>query len=278
MTSATASASAAPAALLDIRLVAVDMDGTLLDESGRVPEELWPLLDRMRERGILFAPSSGRQYATLRREFGAHGDDMVFIAENGTYVVRSDEELSSDTMAPAVVADVVAAARGMRHDMGVVLCGKWSAYIERTDEAFRTEADKYYARLEEVADLDAVDDDILKVAIFDFGDAETTTAPALADVAASQQVVVSGAHWVDIMNPGVNKGRALRRLQEVLGVTPAQTVVFGDYLNDLEMMDASEHSYAMANAHADVVARARHRAPSNRDHGVIRVLDELIPR
>jgi len=263
---------------LDIRLIAVDMDGTLLDEHGRVPEDLWPLLDRLRERGILFAPSSGRQYATLRREFGGHGDDMVFIAENGTYVVRDDEELSSDVMDRSVVREVVALTRTLTHDVGVVLCGKRSAYIERTDEAFRVEADRYYARLDEVADLDEVEDDILKIAVFDFADAETTTAPALAGFAASHQVVVSGAHWVDIMNPDVNKGRALRRLQEALGITAAQTMAFGDYLNDLEMMDAAEHSYAMANAHADVVARARHRAPSNREHGVIRVIEGLLGR
>lgn len=261
---------------LDIRLIAVDMDGTLLDERGQVPETLWPLLERLRERGILFAPSSGRQYATLRREFGTHGDHMVFIAENGTFVVRDDEELSSDVMDRSFVTEVVAVVRALTHDVGVVLCGKQSAYIERTDEEFRTEADKYYARLTEVGDLDAVEDDILKIAVFDFGDAEKTTAPALAGFADSHQVVVSGARWVDIMNPGVNKGRALRRLQDALGVTPAQTVAFGDYLNDLEMMDAAEHSYAMANAHADVVARARHRAPSNRDHGVIRVIEELL--
>ncbi len=271
MTSAPPVASA-----LDIRLIAVDMDGTLLDENGRVPTELWPLLDDLRERGILFAPASGRQYATLRREFGSHGDHMVFIAENGTYVVRDEQEVSSDVIDPSLVSRVVTAAQGIAQDSGVVLCGKRSAYIARDDAPFRAEVDKYYASVQVVADLATVDDDILKIAVFDFGDAERTTAPALARFRDEMQVVVSGAHWVDIMNAGVNKGRALRRLQEALGVTPAQTVVFGDYLNDLEMMDAAEHSYAMANAHAEVAARARHRAPSNRDHGVIRVLERLL--
>lgn len=265
-----------PAPGTDIRLVAVDMDGTLLDDAGRVPDGLWPLLQTMRQRGVVFAPASGRQYATLRREFGEHGDDMVFIAENGTYVVRADIEVSSDAMASELATEVIARARAMRHDVGVVLCGKGSAYIERTDAVFRTEVDRYYATLTEVADLAHVDDDVLKVAVFDFGDAQAATAPALAALADRAQVVVSGQHWVDVMSPGVNKGRALGRLQESLGVTPAQTVAFGDYRNDLEMMDAAEHSYAMANAHPDVVARARHRAPSNRDHGVIRVLERLL--
>ncbi len=73
----------------DIRLVAVDMDGTLLDGDGRVPEDLWPILERMRRAGALFAPASGRQYATLRREFEGHAEGMVFIAENCTLQIQN---------------------------------------------------------------------------------------------------------------------------------------------------------------------------------------------
>ena len=50
----------------DLRLIAVDMDGTLLDAEGRVPDALWPLLEELRERDIHFAPASGRQLATLQ--------------------------------------------------------------------------------------------------------------------------------------------------------------------------------------------------------------------
>ena len=260
----------------EIRLIAVDMDGTLLDSDGKVPPALWPLLDRLADAGIAFAPASGRQHATLRREFGDHGDDLVFIAENGTFVTRGDEELSSDVMDRAFVDGLVRDIRGFTHDVGVVLCGKASAYIERTDAAFRDQAEKYYARLTDVADLTAVDDEILKVAVFDVEDGEKNTAPALERHRLTHQVVVSGHHWVDVMNQGVSKGKALRAIQDLLDVTPEQTAVFGDYLNDLDMMDAADFSFAMANAHPDVAAAARYRAPSNADHGVIRVLERLL--
>jgi hydroxymethylpyrimidine pyrophosphatase-like HAD family hydrolase len=127
-----------------------------------------------------------------------------------------------------------------------------------------------------VTDASAVDDDVVKVALFDFGPAERTTAPALAPFAGTHQVVVSGEHWVDVMNPTANKGAALRRLQRDLGITPAQTLVFGDYLNDLEMLDAAEWSFAMANAHPEVIRRARHVAPSNNDNGVLRTIGRLL--
>jgi Cof subfamily protein (haloacid dehalogenase superfamily) len=262
----------------DLRLIAVDMDGMLLDGHGRIPDALWPLLDRLHARGIRFAPASGRQLATLREAFSEHLDDMVFIAENGVYVVEGDVEISSDAMDAGFTAGLVARLRALiaeGRDLGVVVCGKRSAYIERTDPAFRAEAEKYYARLENVADLIAVDDQILKVAIFDF-DSAADSAPALEDLRSTHQVVVSGEHWIDVMNQGVNKGVALRRLQAATGITPAQTAVFGDYLNDLEMMDAADLSFAMANAHPEVVARARFQAPSNEDYGVITVIHRLL--
>ncbi|MEU5253995.1 Cof-type HAD-IIB family hydrolase [Streptomyces longwoodensis] len=268
---------AAPPA--DIRLVVTDMDGTLLDDDKRVPAGLWEALARLRERGVLFSPASGRQYATLAREFAEVADGMVFIAENGTYVVRDGEELSSDPMDRAVAADVVRAVRGLAAggvDVGAVVCGKRSAYVERSDEPFLAEVRRYYLRHEVVEDVTAVDDDVIKVALFDFGSAERTTAPALAPFAGTHQVVVSGEHWVDVMNRTANKGAALRRLQRELGITPAQTMVFGDYLNDLEMLDAADWSFAMANAHPEVIRRARHLAPSNNDNGVLRTLARVL--
>ncbi|WNM31641.1 Cof-type HAD-IIB family hydrolase [Streptomyces sp. Li-HN-5-11] len=262
-----------------IRLIVSDMDGTLLDDAKRVPAGLWPVLAELRRRGVLFSPASGRQYATLAKEFAAVDDGMVFIAENGSYVVRDGVELSSDPLDPAVVVRLVEAVRGLASqgvNVGAVVCGKRSAYVEWTDEAFLAEVRKYYVRNRVVADAAAVEDDVLKVALYDFGSAERTTAPALAPFAATHQVVVSGEHWVDVMNRTANKGAALRGLQRELGITPAETMVFGDYLNDLEMLDAAEWSFAMANAHPEVIRRARHLAPSNNDNGVLRTIGRLL--
>ncbi|WP_243074270.1 Cof-type HAD-IIB family hydrolase [Microbacterium sp. SS28] len=263
----------------DIRLIAVDMDGTLLDGDGHIPDELWPLLDELDARGILFAPASGRQLATLKRSFDHARDDVVYIAENGAYVVRGETEIGSDAMDGEFAASVVRRVRALvdrGFDAGLVVCGKRSAYIERADAAFLAECEKYYAKLEIVDDLLAVDDQVLKLAIFDFAVAEDSTAPELDDLRATHQVVVSGQHWIDVMNHGVNKGVALQRLQVALGIEREQTAAFGDYLNDLELLDAAAYSFAMANAHPDVLARARHQAPSNVERGVLTTIRLLL--
>lgn len=263
---------------LDMRLVVADMDGTLLDDSGAVPDGFWPLLTAMRERGIAFAPASGRQCATLGRLFERELHGMPLIAENGSYVVRDGAEVSSATIDREVVVGVVEAVRDAvadGYDLGVVVCGKRSAYIERLDEAFRRECDKYYAALTEVPDVLVPEDDVLKLAIFDFGSA-LDSAPLFERFKVGHQVVVSGPNWIDIMCEGVNKGAAVRALQAELGITRAQTVVFGDFFNDAEMLDEADWSFAMANAHADIRKRANYLAPPSSDAGVVTVLAHLL--
>jgi Cof subfamily protein (haloacid dehalogenase superfamily) len=269
----------APEDVADVRLVTVDMDGTLLDADHRIPAGLWSLLEELDRRGVLFCPASGRQYANLAARFGDAGANLPFIAENGAYVVHEGREISSDCLEREVVRGVVDAVRDLAAagaDVGVVVCGKASAYVERHDPAFREQADRYYTLLTEVDDVLAVQDDVLKIAVFDFGSAERTVAPALAPFRDTHQVVVSSAHWVDVLGATTHKGAAVRRLQEAFGITPAQTMAFGDYLNDLEMLDAAELSFAMANAHADVLERARFVAPSHTEDGVVRTIAGLL--
>jgi len=264
----------------DIRLIAADMDGTLLDQDDELHEHLWPLIDELSERGIVFCPASGRQYYNLLERFRDVADRVVFIAENGTYIVRDGQEVASDCLPGSAVADLVRTSRELTTtgvDAGVVVCGKNSAYVERADPRFRDQVMRFFSRVQVVSDLlDAPSDDALKVAFFDFGSAETTTAPALSSYQASLQVVVSGAHWVDVISQTANKGAAVRHLQQEMGIAKSQTMVFGDFLNDLQMMDTADYSFAMDNAHPMLREAARFIAPSNTQNGVVRTISTIL--
>jgi len=264
----------------DIRLIVADMDGTLLDDRKQLHEQFWPLMQQLQRRGILFSPASGRQYYTLLREFADIADDMVFIAENGSLVMRGGHEVSSDCLTRADALDLVhtlraAAEQGV--DGGVVVCGKQSAFIERSDAAFFDQVDRYYARLQVVDDLTKViDDDVLKIAVYDFASAEVSTLPHLTAFLDSHKVTVSSEHWLDVNTRSSNKGRAITALQTAFGVSPAQTMVFGDFLNDLEMMDTADYAFAMHNAHPQLHERAKFVAPSNNDNGVVRTIASVL--
>lgn len=252
-----------------IKLVAVDMDGTFLDGNGQIPDEAWGVIDQLQARGIKFVPASGRQFVTLREQFAALGE-IAIIAENGTVVMDGEEEIYSNVIDPAAVKTVIEAVREHQDlDAGLVICGRRTAYVERNDEKFMQAVAPYYRAVKFVEDLSEVQDDIIKMAV----NVGTGQVQDMADaLEVPLQVVVSGTHWVDAMNNGVHKGLALGALQKELGISDDQTVVFGDYPNDLEMIKASTYSFAMANAHPEVAAAANFTAPANTEHGVLQVL------
>ncbi|GIG30316.1 HAD family hydrolase [Cellulomonas marina] len=268
---------AAPAIPLTtpVRLVVTDMDGSLLDPAKRLPAATAAVVAALAERGIAFCPASGRQLANLRVLLGSTGDGLPFIAENGSLVVRGDTVLGTQPLpdgSGAAVVDAVRALAAAGRDVGVVVCGARSAWVEGGSAAFLGSVHAHYALVEHVDDVLAVDDVVLKLAVFDAGDVEDGTSAAVADVAGGLRVLVSGQHWVDLMHPDADKEVGLRHVQDALGVTAAQTMAFGDYLNDLRMLRAVGYGVAMDNAHPDVRAAARFIAPGNHVNGVLRTL------
>lgn len=264
-----------PPALPDtdqIRLIATDMDGSLLTDEGRMPDGIWPLLAELDRRGIAFCPASGRQFANIRAQLGSRGDDYTCIGENGAFVGRADQVLSTTPLPEGIVPRAVRhtrelAAAGL--PVGVVVSGARSAYVEYFEGEFAAQVRKHYSVVTEVEDLTRVDDVLLKVAVHDAGSVEERTAPAFADLDGPVRVLVSGQHWLDLMSPEADKGLALRRVQRELGIGPEHTMAFGDYRNDLGMLAAARWSCAMDNAHPDVRAAARYVVPSNTRGGVV---------
>ena len=270
--------------ITDIQLITIDLDGTLLDANRKLPEETWSVIEQLLARGITVVSCSGRQYWTLRDLFDRVSEGLTIIAENGSIAMRDGEELFSCGLDYATAQAVVLNVRTQREqgvNTGLVVCGKRSAYVERDDEAFLTIAREFYHRTAVVDDLHTIlaqmergehEDSLLKLAQFDFTNIAPTGEFSMGGFADTHQYVVSGQHWCDLMNPTVDKGNAVEALQERLGITPAQTMAFGDFHNDLGMLARAEHSFAMANAHPDIHAVSRYVAPSNAEHGVLQVL------
>lgn len=273
----------------DLRLAAVDMDGTLLDDDKNFPPGMDELLDQMDERGVTFAPASGRQVWTLIDMFpGRPG--MTVIGENGGIVMRDGVEVSSHPVDTPTVREVIRLVREATSvpdgiDGGLVMCGKQFAYVERTDEGFVEGVMPYYHRTKRVEDQNAIidaieagqiDDAIVKLAVYVIGPVEPLAQATLANFADTHQYAISGANWADLQIRGVDKGSAVRDLQRFLGVERAQTAVFGDAGNDLSMMGVADLSFAMANASQDVIEAARFVAPSNNEAGVAQVLRSLL--
>ena len=258
-----------------IKLIATDMDGTLLNSKGEISEEFFEIFPKIIEKDVIFAAASGRQYYNLLKKFNEVKDKMMFIAENGTYVLYKGKELFVNSLDRDIAIELIEIGRKIDNAY-VVYCGKNSAYIESSDERIVRETEKYYERYEIVEDLTKVDDEVLKITICDFSGSEFNSNNYYNDYKDKLQVTVSGEIWLDITKKGANKGIALDKIKSDLGIAYEETMVFGDYLNDLEMMNEGYYSYAMENAHDDLKKASRFIAKSNDENGVVEAIKDIL--
>nr|WP_297173040.1 Cof-type HAD-IIB family hydrolase [uncultured Agathobaculum sp.] len=262
---------------MPIKLIAADMDGTLLDSAKRLPDRLFPLIRALRARGVRFAPASGRQYYTLYEQFGEIADELIYISENGAMVCDGAEVISFEAMPVDEVCRAVETVRALPGVSTVVSTRTGGVYEDGDDPAFRENMALYCARHKSVPDLAAYVryEPVCKVALFCQGRAEQVLMPAFESFAETSQIALSGADWVDLMRPGISKGRALGVLGAQLGIEQQECMAFGDYLNDLELLQAVGESYAMANAHEALKAVAKYICPSNDEDGVCRTIRQV---
>lgn len=256
-----------------IKLVVSDMDGTLVDDDKNIDPEIFGLLPKLKAAGIRFVVASGRQYPSLRNDFREHIGDVVIIAENGAFVMDNGKELYARCMARDEVQGCLRTIAQVEGALPL-LCAKTCSYTDNRElyEHLKSPLFHYTMRLAE--DLYAVEDEIIKVSIIErggkgaadcYGRLRPLLDPAL-------NLVVSGATCLDTGIRGINKGTAVRALQEMWGISPEETMVFGDQHNDMEMFECAHFSFAMENAAEEVKARARYRTGSNNDGGVVQAI------
>lgn len=257
------------------KIIALDLDGTLLDSRKEYPAEFPDWVRSHPETAFVLA--SGRQIYALTDQFSEIKDRLWYIAENGGCVYHGGEFLCVDSMKTEDSIKVLREFEG-RKDCEPLVCGLDSAYVRDCGGKAKEESTKYYTHIEYNDDLIscAKKDRILKIAIFvnDCRAEEVySSLPHRNDGLAS---LLSGDSWIDIANASVGKGAALRAIQRIIGAAPEETAAFGDYLNDVSLFEAATESYAMANAHPELKASAKHVTRyTNDENGVMEALKEM---
>ena len=261
-----------------IRLVAADMDGTLLNSRGEIPAGFGDAVRALSGNGVRFAVASGRQYEGVVNYFDGLRDEIIFLCENGARVVWRGEDIFLSEVPFPKLSEPAELIRSIPNAYPLI-CVTGAAWIESDDAVLLENASIYYKRLEIVPDVleAAKHDRICKIAAFDADGAESNSYPPLRRFEDRFRVTLSARCWVDLMNPGVDKGLAMRTLQEYFGCSPEETMAFGDYLNDVPMMEYSFYSYAMANAHPDLKLLCRYETLSNDENGVMTAMRERFP-
>lgn len=257
-----------------IKLIASDMDGTLLNDRKELNFEIFDIINDLNKKGIIFAAASGRQLCSLNRFFEPVSDNIIFIAENGTFVSYKGEELYSSTMKKTLVTDILNKCDSIDPEM-IILCGKYCAYTDSKDIFKMMSADSFKYNIKMVDSLFDVNDEILKISLADKNDVNNCIRKVNSLFNDRVDVTLSGYNCVDIMNKGENKGKAIKNIQKKLEVEFNETVVFGDNYNDIEMFEEAYYSFAMEAAVEGVRKRARFIAGDNNNDAVIKKIREL---
>ncbi len=258
-----------------IKLILADMDGTLLNSSHQLPEQTMDTIRQLAARGIRFGVASGREYDNIREYFPELADEMIIVADNGTLIYDKTEEIYLDVLPGEEVERIV---RRLREIPGtwIVLCGRKMSYIEcqaEKREIIAAIAHNFYENVELTEDICArtKDEQIMEISLFCENGAAMVE-PELGWLTGEYQIFVSGSNWIDILNKSAGKGNAVKRLQARYGWRPEECMAFGDYFNDMAMLENVGESYAMANAQPEVQLAAKYIAPTNEEGGVIQVL------
>ena len=251
------------------------MDGTLLNSNHQVSNRFFEIFEALKDKQIQFVAASGRQYHSMVDKLNTIKDDVIFIAENGAFTKQKEHVLLTTPIDRSNVNQVLSSLSGIP-DAHPVLCCNNKAYANGSSQDFLTLLSEYYTEFEAVEDQTTITDQVLKVAIYHFENSEKHIYPAVKHLEGPLKVKVSGSNWVDVSHKNAHKGYALGQLMQSHGLTADEVMVFGDYNNDLEMLELSNYSFAMANAHPNVKKEAKFETSSNDDFGVERILEQLV--
>tara|TARA_B110000240_G_scaffold191247_1_gene233632 strand:+ start:703 stop:1512 length:810 start_codon:yes stop_codon:yes gene_type:complete len=263
--------------LRKVKLVVSDMDGTLLNAKGEVSPLFFELFKKLQKQNILFCAASGRQYSSIVHKLAPIKEDIFIIAENGAIAKKGDDILLLKSINSKKVTAIIPVLRKIK-DANIVLCSQDTAYIESKDKTFINLFQEYYRSFKIVDDLVEVAETtaILKIAVYHFSSSEDFIYPAIKQLTADYLIKISGQNWLDLSDNKANKGAALKAVQELLNISKEETMVFGDYHNDIEMLQEAAFSFSMKNAHKDITAIANYATESNNNLGVEHILEQLI--
>ena len=246
-----------------LKLIASDVDGTLLQNgTAAVSEHLFSIINRLSERGVLFAVCSGRAYHDLRTMFAPVSDRIVFVSHDGALVMYKERALMQAPIEPSA-AKVFCTKASAEKQCSVFVSGKYISYFQPESSAFRDMVRKnFHNHVVQIRGLNEIHEDIYKLSVFS-EQGLSDSLPFLNDYDKTQlRLAYRDRQWREFVAAGVNKGSALSWVQRCFGIEKSETAAFGDNYNDLEMFDCAAFDYAVTNAKPEVLARCAYQTES----------------
>ena len=255
-----------------IKLIASDMDGTLLNSNKELSQSIYEILKQLNEKGIIFVAISGRDIFSLREIFKDVEEDIVYASNNGNYITYKDKVIFENYIENHMV-DKVAQIIRKKAKHNTIYCAKNTIYSESIIPCIVGKRLKL--KVKYIRNITKIEDKILKISTFGNKNIIDRALQSISELNDELMITKSGTTCFDICRLGGTKKQGINILQDMFNVKYNETMVFGDHMNDLEMMSSAYYSFAMENAEEDVKKNARFIADTNDNVGVINAIKEV---
>lgn len=260
-----------------IKLIASDMDHTLLTEQGELPPNFDNYILELNKLGIDFVIASGRPLYTLEMIFSQIKHKMSFICDNGGIVSHKGEILFKSLLSPKDYQSMIRFVEDTTDGIAI-LCGLDSAFLSENNRMYEDYLRTFYSKITFVKDLSELNVDADKFTVYfpNVNSKEYYERLFKPQYGKDFSVTVGDTIWIDIMNCGIDKGKAMQLLAKQLGLKAEQMMAFGDTYNDIEMLQTVKYSYIVKNANPNMKKYANYITDTNDNFGVLKVIDKVI--
>lgn len=257
-----------------IKLIASDIDGTLLLNGKReLSQQLFEQIKELKKKNILFVASSGRQLPNLHRLFAPVQNEIAYIAENGAVIEYQGKIIFKKAIERSVGLRILEDIK-LKGTCEILLSGENTSYLEPKTAEYE-EHMKFFVKnnVTVVEDISKVQEAFLKISVYE-KDGISSCADYFKEKWSDEvTVVTSGYKWLDMVHKDVNKGTAMKQMQEILDISKEECAAFGDNYNDIEMLDEVKYSYAMDTAQPGVEKNCMRRTDTV-EHALEKILQE----
>lgn len=259
-----------------IKLIATDIDGTMLRSDGRLANEVKRSLHRAQEAGIMVVPATGRPKMIAQDVIESSELNEYWIFANGavTWHLGRQETIRGHWMNPELSRTLTRLLQDGLPNAGLAVEFADSvAYHKGFDLIVPTSP-----AVEPITDIaEAINEPVQKILIFDSSlEIEVLFERVTAIVGESAVPSFSGMPFIELAGEAVTKAAAVADLAADFGITQAEVATFGDNHNDVAMLEWSGRSYAMGNGSDSAKAAAIQVIDTNDNHGLAQQVDALV--
>lgn len=261
-----------------IKLIITDLDGSFLNNQGDYDRQLFAqVYELMLKQGVHFAACTGKQCDRVEELFGQYSEKIWIVGDSATTIKFNGEFIYRSFINNALGQRIIKTLEHASSDHVIIACTVNGAIIKSNlPDRLKAKVRGSYANIIEVNDLHTITDDFIKITVYDETGQCPQTRTHLNDYEKEVYIVVSEATWIDITDFDVHKGNTINKLQQLLGVTYHETMAFGDGLNDVELLEQAQYSFAMRNAFEETKAVANFITGYNDDNAVMTTIEQML--